>query len=327
MRAKLFPYLLLFLACVSAWSSSLNSTVFPVVYAQGEIGSQPEAKGVLPEVVIKAKESAKVSTPKPELRLDLDPLETIQESLKTEESLLLVSPPSSLTWKKATPETLYNKRVVQPARSTLSRQPRIAFKLGSELERILKRPLGNKEGKRYRWNLSIVDEEGRVFQRYEGAGELPKEILWNGQNDSGEWIRAGYTYSAIYTFTDLLGTTHTGVGKPLKFSGIVYQDDKGLHLSLDTGVLFGAQKSEQEIQKPNGESLIRAAADLVKRYYYGVPMQVRVFAGSRDLAQTQGAAVQRYFLSELMLNPQMVSLESEAAGYTNQRVEVLLLNQ
>lgn len=312
------------LAAAGFW---LIAFAFYPAASHSQAPAEPPSQGVLPEVVIKAKESAKVSTPRPELRLDANPLETIEESLETEESLLLVSPPSSLTWKKAYPDTLHNRRVVQPARSTLSRQPRIAFKLRPELERILSRVLSDKEAERFRWNLSIVDEEGRVFHRYEGSGRIPGEILWNGQNGQGEWIRAGYTYSAIYTFTDLLGTVYTGVGKPLKFSGIVYQDDKGLHLSLDAEVLFGARKSESEIQKPNGESLIRAAADLVKRYYYGVPMQVRVLAASRDLARTQAAAVQKYFLSELMLNAQMVSVEPEAAGYTNQRVEVLLLNQ
>ena len=221
-----------------------------------------------------------------------------------------------------------NDRVIQPWRSTFSQRAGIAFKVREQLENLLGGGKADpKELKKWGWSLTIADEEGRVFHHYEGSGDPPQELLWSGQNDQGEWVSAGRSYSAIYTFTSPDGSPRTRVGAPLLFKGIVHQEDTGLHISLDSSVLFGTNKNGQEMQEGSGTDLLRSAADLVKRRFPAIPIAVRVFANTKELGDAQAAAVQKFLLSALMVPTRNISTDASRAPFSDQRVEVVLLNR
>ena len=278
------------------------------------------------EVIIKASDSAgKLNSNKPALAIEVDPFETIRASLQPDQSLLLAVSPLTVSWRRTHPEFLQNARVIEPWRTTFSHRPGIAFRLRDQLAEVMQRRMEPKEVKSYGWSLTIADEEGRVFHHYEGSNDPPEELLWTGQNDQGEWISAGRSYSAVYTFTDPGGSPRTNVGKPLLFRGIVHQEDTGLHLSLDSSVLFGSTKAGAELVIPTGRDLIRSAADLVKRKYTGIPIGIRVFAQNKELGESQGQALQAFLLKELMVMGKNVTVD--AAWRPSRRVEIVLLNQ
>jgi hypothetical protein len=233
----------------------------------------------------------------------------------------------TVSWRRTHPEFLKNERIIQPWRTTFSPKPGVVFHPREQLFEALQKKLADKEADSYGWRLEIVDEEGRAFHRYEDDGDPPGEIVWSGQNDQGEWIAAGRSYSAVYTFTEPGGTHRTSFGKPLLFKGIVHQEESGMHISLDSAVLFGKGKTLAELAKPAGEDLLRSAADLVKRRFPAIPISVRVFAGTKELGESQGAAVAGFLLRELMVGPQAVSVSSARAAYSDQRLEVVLLNR
>jgi hypothetical protein len=220
-----------------------------------------------------------------------------------------------------------NERVIQPWRGTFSQRPGISFKIREQLEVILARKLEPKEDRKWGWSLTIADEEGRVFHRYEGSNEPPAELLWSGQNDQGEWVRAGRSYSAVYTFTSPDGSPRTAVGKPLLFKGIVHQEDSGLHISLDSAALFGTGKAAQDLQGPTGPDVLRSAADVIKRKFSAIPIAVRVFANTKELGDAQAKAVQEFLLRELMVASRHISVDATRAPFSDQRVEVVLLNR
>lgn len=279
------------------------------------------------EVVIKA-DGNKLTDTKPPLSITVDPFETIRPELKPDENLLLAVSPLTVSWRRTHPEFLMNDRVIQPWRTTFSQRPGISFKIREQLENLLGGGKGDpKELKKWGWSLTIADEEGRVFHHYEGSGDPPVELLWSGQNDQGEWVRAGRSYSAIYTFTSPDGSPRTRVGNPLVFKGIVHQEDTGLHISLDSSVLFGANKNGQTLQEGPGKDLLRSAADLVKRRYPAIPISVRVYANTKELGDAQAAAVQQYLLRDLMVPERNIATDSARAPFSDQRVEVVLLNR
>ncbi|MBI5210116.1 MAG: hypothetical protein HY927_09115 [Elusimicrobia bacterium] len=280
------------------------------------------------EVTIRAEDSAgRVSVSKPPLNLEVDPYESIRPALKPDESLLLAISPLTVSWRRTHPEFLKNERVIQPWRTTFSPRPGIVFHPLDQLFEALQRKLEPKESKDYGWSLSIVDEEGRVFHRYEGADDPPDEIVWSGQNEPGEWIQAGRSYSAVYTFTEPGGARRTNFGKPLLFKGIVHQEESGLYISLDAAVLFGKGKSGAELAKPGGEDLMRSAADLIKRRFGGIPMSVRVFAGTKELGESQGNNVAAFLVRELMINPPGISVAAARAAFSESRVDIVLMNR
>jgi hypothetical protein len=286
------------------------------------------ASGFPSEVEIKAQGGvSKLDAVKPPLSIEVDPFETIRPSLEPDQSLLLAVSPLTVAWRRTHPEFLHNQRVIEPWLMTFSQRPGIALRVRDQLFAILGRQLDPKEAKGYAWNLTIADEEGRVFHHYEGSNNPPEELVWSGQNDQGEWIKAGRSYSAVYTFTDPAGSQHTTVGKPLLFKGILHQEDTGLHVTLDSSVLFGTTKAATELAAPAGVDLLRSASDLIKRRFTGIPIAVRVFANTKELADSQGAVIQAKLISELMTMSKNVTVEGARAAFSEQRVEIVLLNR
>ncbi|MDE2492197.1 MAG: hypothetical protein KGM24_15220 [Elusimicrobia bacterium] len=288
--------------------------------------SGPVSGGLPTEIVIKSN-GAKVTDKKPPLNINVDPFETIRPDLKPDESLLLAVSPLTVSWRRTHPEFLLDERVIQPWRTTFSAKPGILFRVRQQMSDALGELPPEKELRRWSWSLAIADEEGRVFHHYEGQGEPPKTLVWSGQNDQGEWIRAGRSYSPVYTFTSPDGSPRTRVGAPLDFKGIVHQEDTGLHISLDSSVLFGPARTGTSLQDPAGAGLLRGAADLIKRRYSGIPIAVRVYANTQELGQTQAQAVQDFLLAQLMLPVRQISTDAARAPFSDQRVEVVLLNR
>ncbi|OGR96061.1 MAG: hypothetical protein A2V88_13470 [Elusimicrobia bacterium RBG_16_66_12] len=290
--------------------------------------SEPVSGGMPQEVLIKAEAgTGKLTDTKPHLKIEVDPFETIRPGLKPDESLLLAVSPLTVSWRRTHPEFLMNERVIQPWRTTFSQRPGISFKVRDQLETLLGGKPEPKEAKKWGWQLTIADEEGRVFHHYEGAGDPPEELIWSGQNDQGEWVRAGRSYSAVYAFTSPDGSPRTTVGKPLLFKGIVHQEDTGLHVSMDSAALFGASKNGADLQAPAGVEVLRSAADLVKRKFGGIPISVRVFANTKELGDQQAKAVQEFLLRELMTASRHITADAARAPFSDQRVEAVILNR
>jgi len=298
-------------------------------YSENEtaVGDYPnqEVQGGLPtEVTIKS--GSKRGLQKPPLRIEVDRFDSIRESLKPDQQLLLAESPLTVVWRRTHPEFLSNKRVIQPWMTTFDERPGIIFSPLKRLREVLLRRPEKKELRGYQWSLTIADEEGKVFQHYEGSNFPPEELVWSGQNDQGDWMGAGRAYSPVYMFTDPNGTPYTKVGKPLRFKGIVHQERDGLHLSLDSASLFGAGKNSQSLVE-RGPQIIRSAADLIKRRYAGIPIRVEVFGATKQLADLQADLIEGLLTKELMLLPQDISTDSLRVPYTDQRVEIILLNR
>jgi hypothetical protein len=282
--------------------------------------------GMPTEVIIKA-EGSKLNDAKPPLKIVVDPFETLGPSLKPDESLLLAVSPLTVSWRRTHPENLINERVIQPWRTTFSQRAGIGFKIREQLEVLLGAKLDPKEARKWGWSLTIADEEGRVFHNYSGFDDPPEQMLWTGQNEQGEWVRAGRSYSAVYTFTSPDGSPRTTVGKPILFKGIVHQEDTGLHLSLDSSVLFSTNKNTSALQSPVGRDLLRSAADLIKRKYSGIPISVRVFANTKELGDAQAKSIQDFLLRELMVATRHIGVDASRTPFSDQRVEIVLLNR
>ena len=284
--------------------------------------------GMPAEIVIKGEDKgAKIGSRKPMLDLKADPFETIRPTLEPDQSLLMAQSPLTTGWKNTHPDILFSDRVIEPWRGIFSDRSGILFNLRQQLQDVLQRPITDSEAKHYQWTLTIADEEGRVFQEYEGSKKPPQELFWNGQNSRRQWVQPGRAYSPVYKFVDSGGSPYTRVGKPIVFTGIAHQDSSGLVIGLDSSALFGQDKSGVQFVAKTGDSLIRDAADFIKRRFSGSGVAIRVYAQTKDLAATQGAAVQTYLAKQLMLAPQSLTVTPDVAVFPEQRVEIVLLSR
>lgn len=295
-----------------------------IVIGLAAAGPLRAQEGVLSDVVVKEQESKLVFSDKPHLDLKADPFASIRKSLEPEDALLLADPPQAVTWKKTYSEFLNSLLVIRPGGVALSQRPRLVFHPRDELDRLVRRSVDDKDRNRYKWSLSIADADGNIFQRFDGAGNMPEQVLWNGQNEKKDWLQAGQSYSPVYAFTDPFGMSYTGVGKALKFRGIVHEEDQKMVIVLDSSVLFGQDKRRQSLDDGEGLELLRSVADFVKRFYYRVPMNLRIYASDEALAMTQAKAFVHYFTAELLAKENEISSQAFKAPYLSQRVEVVL---
>jgi len=295
--------------------------------AQEAAVSSAPASGQAPTEIVVKGEGNKLSDTKPPLRLEVDPFETIRQDLAPDQDLLLAVSPLTVSWRRTHPDFLMNDRAIEPWRATFSDRVGYAFLVRAQLEESLGQKLEDRQARKWGWSLTIADQDGRPFQHFEGPGSPPVELVWNGQNIHNEWPEAGRPYSPVYRFTGPDGSQRTRVGAPVLLKGVVHQEDSGLHLTLDTVTLFGPSKNSSDLQQPGGTDLMRSAADLIKRRYSGLPIAVRVFANTKPLGDSQAAIVQKFLLRELMLAPRYVTTESERVAFSEQRIDVVLLNR
>jgi len=78
---------------------------------------------------------------------------------------------------------------------------------------------------------------------------------------------------------------------------------------------------------PGGTDLLRSASDLIKRRFVGIPIAVRVFSANKELADAQAETVQKFLVKDLMTMSKNVSTEGARAAFSDQRVEIVLLNR
>lgn len=313
----------------------LSSLVLPArVDAEdnsGDSASAPPAisstNGFPTEVTVKGHEkSSRITSVKPPLHIRVDPFASIRSSLKPDKSLLLAMSPLMDSWRRTHPEFLMDPRVIKPWSSALNEGSGIIFHVRRELKAALGRPVSNREASSYAWKITIANDQGRVFQKYGAPQDPPKESIWSGESATGRYVEAGKSYSPIYTFADSQGSPHTIVGKPIVFKGTIHQETDGRHIELNSTIIFGPRRTETQIQKPEGQALMRSAADLIKRFFPGYPLLIEVFAETSPLAHSQVEPIKKYLLKELMLPPQNLTTRAAEAPFSHQRVVIVILN-
>ncbi|MBU2574823.1 MAG: hypothetical protein KKH28_12170 [Elusimicrobia bacterium] len=276
--------------------------------------------------MIKGESGDRMKTARPPLNVKADNFESLRRSLRPDRALFLFESGDFLSLSRSIPDKLFSAKVIQPWRAGFSDKTVIAFYPLKKFKEIFK-DYAEKAGKEAQWTLSITDEEGELVHKYSGAGLPPETINWTGENDRQEWLRAGRSYAPVYMFADDKGASKTAMGELIKFTAIVYQKGGSLIISLDSVSLFGPDKSLKAIEKPQGEGLLSATADLIKRRYYNLPVKVNVYARTSDLARIQAGLIQNFLRGELMAGENIISGEGFEDGFAQQRVDIVLLNK
>jgi len=69
-----------------------------------------------------------------------------------------------------------------------------------------------------RWKLTVVDSKGQTVATFEGKGEPPREIAWDGRTAGGGLVMPGLTYSYVLEARDKAGNKRNFVGQGFKVS-------------------------------------------------------------------------------------------------------------
>jgi hypothetical protein len=307
-------------------SSLLMALAGTVVTAQ-VVESTAAYNEIPDEIVIKSETEEKLRTDRPPLKMKTDEFETIRKSLDPDRDLFLFESGDFLSLSRNYPEKLFSALIIQPWRVGFSDKTVIAFYPRRKFEEVFNKNFTEKSAGDIQWTLSVTDEEGKIFHKYSGTGLPPEVIDWTGENDQREWLKAGHNYAPVYVFVDNMGVPKTVIGDIIKYTAIVYQKGSRLNISLDSVAVFGPTKSMKTIEKTQGEALLAATADLIKRRYYNVPVKVEVYAQTGALAEAQAEQIKEFLKKALMTGENIITPEGFEESFSQQRIDIVLLNK
>ncbi|HKQ18563.1 MAG TPA: hypothetical protein VJW75_02335 [Candidatus Eisenbacteria bacterium] len=78
-----------------------------------------------------------------------------------------------------------------------------------------------------RWKLTVADSRGQTVALFEGKGEPPKEIVWDGRSVSGAPVAPGITYSYVFEAVDKAGNKRNFVGEGFRVSAYRLESPAG----------------------------------------------------------------------------------------------------
>lgn len=148
-----------------------------------------------------------------------------------------------------------------------------------------------------RWKLVIVNAKGEPVMTYQGRGEPPREIGWDGRSASGVGVVPGLTYSYVFEVYDRAGNKRNFVGEGFKVSAYRLDSADGPSLTFTAAALgdgFGAAPAPSA-----GSSaavppiLIEAAMWLDEQPRATQPIRVAVTGRSAEAAGALADAVVR----------------------------------
>ncbi len=92
-----------------------------------------------------------------------------------------------------------------------------------------------------RWSLVVADSRGETVASFDGKGDPPKEIAWDGRTRSGTPVTPGLTYSYVFEAHDRAGNKRNFVGQGFNISAYRVENASGQVLVMSGRDLAAAE--------------------------------------------------------------------------------------
>jgi hypothetical protein len=170
-----------------------------------------------------------------------------------------------------------------------------------------------------RWKLVVADSKGQTVMTFEGKGDPPREIAWDGRSAAGTLVSPGITYSHIFEAYDRAGNKRNFVGDGFIVTAYRLDSPDGPTLIFSGQSLLASQGAKMAGTSAAGASkgvsplLIEAAGWLNQAPKSNQP--IRITATARNLEQAQLLATRvTAGLGELALcDPSRIQAVTEVA--------------
>lgn len=140
-----------------------------------------------------------------------------------------------------------------------------------------------------RWKLVVADSKGQAVATFEGKGDPPKEIAWDGRTQGGSPVTPGLTYSYYFEAYDRAGNKRNFVGEGFKVSAYRLDSPSGPVLVFSGLSMAGAQSAGRGYgagtgSRPTPPILLEAASWINQSSRIAQPIRVTVAARSYEQA-------------------------------------------
>jgi len=160
-----------------------------------------------------------------------------------------------------------------------------------------------------RWKLMVADSKGQVVKTFEGKGDPPKQVQWDGRSQNGTPVTPGLTYSYIFEAYDKAGNKRNFVGQGFRVSAYRLDSPSGPVLVFSGQNLIASQKSGTSFgmgagtgSKQTPSIILEAASWLNQSERVAQPIRVTATARSYEqaafLSKVVGSSLSQYVLGD-----------------------------
>jgi len=170
-----------------------------------------------------------------------------------------------------------------------------------------------------RWRLLVADSRGETVASFDGTGDPPKEIAWNGRTKAGAPVTPGLTYSYVFEAHDRAGNKRNFVGQGFNVSAYRVENAAGQLLVMSgrdltatdaVGTGYGPGKGAGVEASP---IFLEVASWLNQSPKVHDPVRVAVGARTMDQASMLGSRAVTALSGRVIGDPGRIQMVTEIA--------------
>ena len=166
-----------------------------------------------------------------------------------------------------------------------------------------------------RWKLTVANWRGQPVATFQGKGDPPREIAWDGRAANGGPVMPGATYSYVFEATDKAGNRRHFVGEGFRVSAFRLTNDQSSTLVFTASEMSDRGSVARGPGVPPAESaspvILEAASWLNQSGSITAPIVVTAIARSGDEATALAQRVQQQLGSLLIGEASRIRAESK----------------
>ncbi len=138
------------------------------------------------------------------------------------------------------------------------------------------------------WRLEIVDSRGKAVAHFEGKGNPPDQIGWDGRSPEGDPMPPGLTYSYVLEAYDRAGNKRNFVGKGFELPPYRLETGEGIVL-VCSGADIAAPMTRHSATRPGPTVMLLEAASRINQIRRKDHI-IRIEATARSFDEASGLA-------------------------------------
>jgi hypothetical protein len=162
-----------------------------------------------------------------------------------------------------------------------------------------------------RWRLTIADPRVGEVRAFEGTGDPPDIIGWDGLSGDGSPMPPGYTYSYVVEAWDRAGNRRNFVGKGFQLPSYMVESGGALHFLLPGSVTGDRQPPGRRGRTVPHSAIIEAASRINQHDPEGRIVSIRVTARNYDQARGIAESLAGELGSMLLGDPATMRYETD----------------
>ena len=153
-----------------------------------------------------------------------------------------------------------------------------------------------------RWKLIVANSRGETVATYQGRGEPPKEIAWDGRAQNGSPVVPGLTYSYAFEAYDKAGNKRNFVGQGFTVSAYRIDGPGGPTLLFSARDLADGQNASIVLEAAGAWNQVNRPRD---------PIRILASARTRDEANGLASRVAALFTASTLGDPARIQTAVE----------------